>query len=93
MRRGGTGVLLAVRSAMTILSRISYTAFLIAVVIARPATAQTTTSVVSGTVSLPSPDGQSVVVPGVTLTLTCDSDGAISRRSRSVSGHSKWAIA
>jgi len=74
MRRGGTGVLLAVRSAMTILSRISYTAFLIAVVIARPATAQTTSSVVSGTVSLPSPDGQSVVVPGVTLTLTCDSD-------------------
>ena len=73
MRRGGTGVLLAVRSAMTILSRISYTAFLIAVVIARPATAQTTSSVVSGTVSLPSPDGQSVVVPGVTLTLTCDS--------------------
>ncbi len=33
--------------------------------------AQTSTGTVSGTVSLPSPDGQPVVVPGVTLTLTC----------------------
>ena len=33
--------------------------------------AQTSTGTVSGTVSLPSPDGQPVVVPGVTLTLAC----------------------
>ena len=35
------------------------------------ATAQTPMGNVSGMVSLPSPDGQQVVVPGVTLTLTC----------------------
>jgi hypothetical protein len=33
--------------------------------------AQTQTGVVTGTVSLPSPDGQAVAVPGITVTLTC----------------------
>src|SRR5258706_8876701 len=38
---------------------------------AQEAAAQSATGVVSGTVSLPSPDGQPVLVPGVTLSLTC----------------------
>ena len=43
----------------------------LATVSAGGATAQTSTATISGTVSLPSPDGQPVLVPGVTLTLTC----------------------
>jgi hypothetical protein len=35
------------------------------------AAAQSTTSAIAGAVSVPSPDGQPFVVPGVTLTLTC----------------------
>jgi hypothetical protein len=35
------------------------------------AAAQATRSIVAGTVSVPAPDGQPFVVPGVTLTLTC----------------------
>ena len=37
------------------------------------AAAQATTSIVTGAVSVPAPDGQPFVVPGVTLTLTCGS--------------------
>jgi hypothetical protein len=36
-----------------------------------PAAAQVPTSAVAGVVSVPAPDGQPFVVPGVTLTLTC----------------------
>src|SRR6267142_4443877 len=56
---------------MRILTRICWTAFLLASLRVDGATAQTPTGTVSGTVSLPSPNGQPVVVPGVTLTLTC----------------------
>src|ERR1700730_18369786 len=56
---------------MRILTRICWTALLLASLRVEGATAQTRTGTVSGTVSLPSPEGQPVVVPGVTLTLTC----------------------
>ncbi len=56
---------------MRILTRICWMAFLLASLHVVGATAQTPAGTVSGTVSLPSPDGQPVVVPGVTLTLTC----------------------
>jgi carboxypeptidase family protein len=53
------------------LTRICWTALVLASLGARSAAAQTPTGIVSGAVSLPSPDGQPVLVPGVTLTLTC----------------------
>src|ERR1700704_402359 len=56
---------------MRILTRICRMAFLFAALRVEGAVAQTPTGSVSGTVSLPSPDGEPVVVPGVTLTLTC----------------------
>jgi hypothetical protein len=56
---------------MPLLSRTARAAFLIAIITATSAVAQPATGVVSGTVSFPAPDGQPVVVPGVTLTLTC----------------------
>ena len=56
---------------MTILTRICWTAFFLASVGGGAGLAQTSTGTVSGTASLPSPEGQPVVVPGVTLTLTC----------------------
>ena len=64
---------------MKILRRTSYTAFVLALLQApgatalqaQGATAQPPSGIVSGTVSLPEPDGQPVVVPGVTLSLTC----------------------
>jgi hypothetical protein len=56
---------------MRILTRICWTAFFLACLGVGGAMAQTSTGTVSGTVSLPSPDGQPVVVPGVTLTLAC----------------------
>jgi hypothetical protein len=65
------GLFLARSAGMRILTSICWTAFLLASLQAEAATAQSLTGSVSGTVSLPSPDGQPVVVPGVTLTLTC----------------------
>ena len=56
---------------MTILKRSSSTALLLAFLHAQAAAAQSPAGIVSGTVSLPAPDGQPAVVPGVTLTLTC----------------------
>ncbi len=64
---------------MRILTRLCWTVFLLASLGVKGAAAQTPTGPLSGTptgtvsgaVSLPSPDGQPVVVPGVTLTLTC----------------------
>ncbi len=56
---------------MRLLTRICWTAVLLAFVRVDGAIAQTPTGHISGTVSLPSPDGQPAVVPGVTLTLTC----------------------
>ena len=56
---------------MRILTRICWMAFFLASLGVGGATAQTSTGAVSGTASLPSPDGQPVLVPGVTLTLTC----------------------
>ena len=56
---------------MTFLSRTYCIAFLATILTATSAVAQPATGVVSGTVSFPAPDGQPVVVPGVTLTLTC----------------------
>ena len=56
---------------MRILTHICWTVFFLASLLVGGATAQTSTGAVSGTVSLPSPDGQPAVVPGVTLTLTC----------------------
>jgi hypothetical protein len=56
---------------MRILRRSCWTALFVALLQAEGATAQSSTGIVSGTVSLPSPDGQPVVVPGVTLTLAC----------------------
>jgi hypothetical protein len=53
------------------LRRICYTACLLAVLQAEGAAAQSPTGIVSGTVSLPEPDGHPVLVPGVTLSLTC----------------------
>jgi hypothetical protein len=56
---------------MRILRRACRIVFVTAVLQAQSAAAQSATGVVSGTVSLPSPDGQPVLVPGVTLSLTC----------------------
>jgi hypothetical protein len=56
---------------MRILRRTCSTAFLLACLQAAGATAQSPAGIVSGTVSLPEPDGQPVVVPGVTLSLSC----------------------
>jgi hypothetical protein len=56
---------------MRILRRSCGIAFFVASLHAAGAAAQPPTGIVSGTVSLPSPDGQPVVVPGVTLSLTC----------------------
>jgi len=56
---------------MTILRRTCCIVFLVASLQAEGATAQSPTGIVSGTVSLPSPDRQPAVVPGVTLSLTC----------------------
>src|SRR5882672_1929895 len=56
---------------MRILRHACWIAFFVACLQAKAATAQPQTGIVSGTVSLPSPDGQPVVVPGVTLALTC----------------------
>jgi len=56
---------------MRILTRICWTVVLLASLPAEVAIAQTPTGTVSGTVALPSPDGQVAVVPGVTLSLTC----------------------
>jgi hypothetical protein len=64
------GALLAVTITMTMLHRLSHAALILAAM-SGPALAQSSTGVVSGTVSLPSPDGQPVAVPGVTVTLTC----------------------
>jgi carboxypeptidase family protein len=65
------GLALASHVGMTILRRTCYTAFVLALLQAQGATAQPPAGIVSGTVSLPEPDGQPVVVPGVTLSLTC----------------------
>ncbi len=65
-------VSLARDSHMTIPSRVVSSALLIAVLAATPAIAQSPNTVVAGTVSLPTPDGQAIVVPGVTVTLTCE---------------------
>ena len=56
---------------MKMLRRICCIAFFVALSQAQGTTAQFPTGIVSGTVSLPSPDGQPVLVPGVTLSLTC----------------------
>jgi Carboxypeptidase regulatory-like domain/TonB dependent receptor len=55
---------------MTMMHRLLHAALIIAA-LSSPALAQSSTGVVSGTVSLPSPDGQAITVPGVTVTLTC----------------------
>jgi hypothetical protein len=60
---------------MRILRRTCYTAFVLAFLQAQTpraaAAGQSSTGIVSGTVSLPEPDGKPVVVPGVTLSLAC----------------------
>jgi hypothetical protein len=56
---------------MRILRRIWAPAFVLAFLQAQGVAAQSPAGIVSGTVSLPAPDGQTVVVPGVTLSLTC----------------------
>jgi hypothetical protein len=56
---------------MRILRRIWAPAFVLAFLHAQGVAAQSPAGIVSGTVSLPGPDGQTVVVPGVTLSLTC----------------------
>ena len=48
-----------------------YIAFLLAFLQAQGAAAQSPAGIVTGTVSLPEPDGQPVMVPGVTLSLMC----------------------
>jgi hypothetical protein len=66
-----SGLSLAFRGGMWILRSTCYTAFVLACLQAQGTTAQSPAGIVSGTVSLPEPDGQPVVVPGVTLSLTC----------------------
>jgi Carboxypeptidase regulatory-like domain/TonB dependent receptor len=56
---------------MRILTRTCSAAFVVAFLQAQGVTGQSPMGVVSGTVSLPEPDGQPVVVPGVSLSLTC----------------------
>jgi len=46
-------------------------ALLVASTLGGSAAAQSVTSAIAGAVSVPAPDGQPFVVPGVTLTLTC----------------------
>jgi hypothetical protein len=69
----GSGLRLAPPHDMTSLKTVFRAALLVAATLAaNPAAAQPPSSAVSGTVSLPAPDGQPSVVPGVTLTLTCE---------------------
>jgi hypothetical protein len=56
---------------MKIPRRICYTALVLAFLQAQGVSGQSPVGIVSGTVSLPEPDGQPVVVPGVSLSLTC----------------------
>ena len=56
---------------MTAVRHVSHVALLAALLGIQPVLAQMPTGSVSGTVSLPAPDGQAVGVPGVTLTLMC----------------------
>src|SRR5258708_14630241 len=65
------GPFLAPSAGMRLLMRICWTALLVAFVRVDGAIAQTPTGHVSGMVSLPSPDGQPAVLPGVTLPLMC----------------------
>jgi hypothetical protein len=67
---GRPGLSLAFHVGMRILT--CCTALLLVFLQAQGATAQSPTGSVSGAVSLPEPDGQPVVVPGVTLSLACD---------------------
>ena len=62
---------LSLGARMTAMSRISVAALLFVTLSVARAFAQSGAGVVSGTVSLPSPEGQPVSVPGVTVTLTC----------------------
>jgi hypothetical protein len=56
---------------MTILRRLAITAISLVLLHAQTVAAQSPAGTVAGTVSLPAPDGQPAVVPGVTLSLTC----------------------
>jgi len=58
-----------------------------------PALAQSSTGVVSGTVSLPSPDGQTITVPGVTVTLTCGNSQQPSFEVTDDQGHFRFGEA
>ena len=56
---------------MRILRRSCSTALFLAFLHGQAAAAQSPAGIISGTVSLPAPDGQPAVVPGVTVSLTC----------------------
>jgi hypothetical protein len=77
---------------MTILHRVSHAALILATV-SGPALAQTSSGVVSGTVSLPSPDGQAITVPGVTVTLTCGDSQQPSLEITDDQGHFRFGEA
>lgn len=67
-----------------------HAAILIALFAANPSAAQPRAGVVSGTVSLPAPDGQPSVVPGVTVSLTCG-DGEPRNDVSNDEGHFQFA--
>ena len=62
---------LALRLDVTRRIRLVHVAFVVAALGTTPALAQRPVGIVSGTVSLPGPDGQSAAIAGVTFTLTC----------------------
>jgi outer membrane receptor protein involved in Fe transport len=78
--------------AMNILHRLSHAALILAAM-SGSALAQSSTGVVAGTVALPSPDGQPVAVPGVTMTLTCAASPQPSLEVSDEQGHFRFGEA
>jgi hypothetical protein len=72
--------------------RVSHAALFLAVM-SGPVMAQSSSGIVSGTVSLPSPDGQAIAVPGVTVTLTCGESKEPSVEVTDDQGHFRFADA
>ena len=77
---------------MNMLHRLSHAALILAAMTGS-ALAQSASGVVSGTVSLPSPDGQAVTVPGVTVTLTCGDSQQPGLEVTDDQGHFRFAEA
>jgi hypothetical protein len=71
----------------------SFAALLLAVMSGSSALAQATTGVVTGTVSVPSPDGQSIDVPGIPVVVTCPNTPEPLTEVSDEQGHFRFAAA